>query len=307
MRTLIVGTTLLLLGASLAPTPEKRQITDSGVLITDSSGRAVRFEGIDRVVVDYLYKTPEAPEPSGVTVQVNKNLRLTVTYEGRREGQAVGLPKLTSMFDSEGRTTAVFADGFAVARLEYTDDGLFSRISVPKHLNFTCTPMLSQRVRQRLEDARGKVVVSRVVTTDISINGVRNNHLYDVAAEELGVDVDAVTYEHSATGALTTARDAAGHVAFYVVHADWGDVGFAPNGEARFYDLKLSVLGGEIPPGSDVLVSEAWERQRGTIPDHLVLTARGRIGVYLDETAKGAIAAAWTDSQGRVHSITLHE
>ena len=308
MRTLTVAIALLLSIGSSAQTPsETREVTDRGVFITDSSGRAVRFEGLDGVVVEYLYKSADAEETSGVIVRVNEKLRLTVKYEGRREGQVAGLPKLTSVFDSEGRTVAVLADYLALARLEYTEGELFSRISLPKHFTWTCAAALSQRVRQSVEDARGKVVASEVVTTSMSILGIRNVRLYDAAAEELGVDLDALTYEQSPTLALTTARDAEGHVAFYIVHTDWCDVGFAANGEARFYDLELSVLGGKIPPGSDVLVSKAWEMQRGTIPDHLLLTARGRVGVYLDEAAKGAIASAWTDSEGRVHSIVANE
>jgi len=301
MRTLTVAIAFVF---SIALSAQTREVTDSGVFVTDPSGRTVRLEGPDGVVVEYLYNNADAEETSGIAVRVNEKLTLTVKYTGRSEVQVAGLPKLTSVFDSEERTAAVFFDEKALARLEYTADELFSRISLPKHLTWTCTPALSQGVRQNVVDARGKLVASAVVTTSMSIDGIRNDGRYDAAAEELGVDLDALTYEHSPTGALTTARDAEGRVAFFVVHTDWCDVGFAANGEARFYDLQLSVLGGEVPPGSDVLISKAWEMQRGTIPDHLVLTAHGRIGVFADESAKGAIASAWTDSKGRVHAMT---
>ena len=139
------------------------------------------------------------------------------------------------------------------------------------------------------------------------VDGIRNHWPYAAAAEDLGVDPDALTYEQSPTIALTTARDAAGRVAFYVVGIEGCDVGFAPNGEGRFYDLELRVLGGETWPDSDIVVSKAWERQRATIPDHLVVTARGSAGVYLYEAAKGGIASAWTDAKGHGHSITVQE
>jgi hypothetical protein len=308
MRTLTVAIAAVVSIALSAQAPaQTREVTDSGVLVTDPSGRAARLEGPDGVVVEYLYDGADAEETSGVTVRVNEKLSLTVRYAGRREVQAAGLPRLTSEFDFEKRTAAVLADEKVVARLEYTADDLFSRISLPRHFTWTCTPAGTQRVRQSVENANGKTIATAVVTTGMSIDGVRNDRGYGVVAEEFGMDLDAVTYEQSPTGALTTARDADERAAFFVVHTARCDVGFAPNGEARFYDLHLSVLGGEIPPGSDVLISKAWEMQRGTIPDHLVLTAHGRIGVFAEEFAKGAIASAWTDSKGRVHAMSAME
>ena len=307
MRTLTLAVVLLLsIGASAQRPAETREATDRGVLITDPSGRVVRFEGRDGIVVESLYDSADAEETSGVTVRVSETLHLTVKSDGR-ETQVAGLPRLTSVFDSAGRTIAVLADGVALAKLEYTEDELFSRISLPKQFTWTCSTAGPRRVRQSVANARGKVLASQTATTDMSMEGIRNVHLYDAAAEELGVNLDAVTYEQSPTLALTTVRDAEGHVALYIVHTDGCDVGFRPNGVAIFYDLKLSVLGGSIPPGSDVLVSKAWEMQRGTIPDHLLLTAGGRAGVSLEEAAKGAIAAAWTDANGRVHSIVANE
>lgn len=288
----------------VALSAQTREVTDSGVLITDSSGRAMRLEGPDGVNVEYHYANAEAQDTSGVTVRVNPQLSLTVKYTGRKEIQAPGLPKLTSVLDSAERTTAVLANGTAVARLEYTKDDLFSRMTLPGHFTWSCSTEPSQRVRQSVE-AHGKVIASATVLTRMDLDGVRNSTAYGVVAEEFGIALDAITYTQSPTGALTTARDREGRVLFYIVHIDGADVGFAPNGEARFYDLALSVLGGEIPAGSDVLVSKAWETQRATIPDHFVLTAHKRAGVYLEEVAKGAIASAWTDADGRVHTITL--
>lgn len=306
MRTLTLGIALIFSIASSAQTPgQTQEVTDSGVMIMDSTGRVVRFEGTDGVVVEYLYADANAQETSGVTVRVNEKLRLTVKHSGRQEVQAAGLPKLTVLFDSKDRTSEVLADDTLLARLEYTSDELFSRILLPGHLTWTCTPEPPRRVRESVQDSRGKVVASAVVKASSSIDGIRNNSLYAAAAEDLGVDPDGLTYEQSPTNALTTARDAAGRVAFYIVGIEGCDVGFAANGEGRFYDLELRVLGGERPPGSDIVVSKAWDRQRATIPDHLVVTARGSAGVYLDEAAKGGIASAWADAKGNGHSITL--
>ena len=307
MRTLTIGIALIFsIALSAAQTPgQTREVTDNGVMIMDSTGRVVRFEGTDGVVVEYLYDRADTEETSGVTVRVNEKLSLTVKYSGRQEVQAAGLPKLTSVFDSNDRTSEVLAGDTVLARLEYTSDQLFSRILLPKHLTWTCTPEPPRRVRESVQDSRGRVVASAVVRA--GEGAIRNNWPYGAAAEDLGVDPDALTYEQSPTIALTTARDAAGRVAFYIVGIEGCDVGFAPNGEGRFYDLELRVLGGEIPPGGDIVVSKAWEMQRATIPDHLVVTARGSAGVYLYEAAKGGIASAWTDSKGHGHSITFPE
>src|SRR5436190_1571446 len=157
MRTLTIGIALIFSIASLAQTPgQTQEVTDSGVMIMDSTGRVVRFEGTDGVVVEYLFDRSDAQETSGVTVRVNKKLSLTVKYSGRQEVQAAGhqevqaagLPKLTSVFDSKGRTSEVLADDTVLARLEYTSDELFSRILLPRHLTWTCTPEPPQRVRE---------------------------------------------------------------------------------------------------------------------------------------------------------------
>jgi len=105
---------------------------------------------------------------------------------------------------------------------------------------------------------------------------------------------------------LTTARDAKGRVVFYVVHAERCDVAFSPDGTPRFYDLELSVEGGSIPPDSDVRHSPAWEGQRGTIPDHFILTAGGAVGLYVEEPANGSLYAAWTDGDNKLYTATAH-
>jgi hypothetical protein len=65
MRTLTIAIALIVSIALSAQTPgEKREVTDSGVLIMDSTGRAVRFEGTDGVVVEYLYVSPGLARPS---------------------------------------------------------------------------------------------------------------------------------------------------------------------------------------------------------------------------------------------------
>jgi hypothetical protein len=133
---------------------------------------------------------------------------------------------------------------------------------------------------------------------------VRNGAAYEAVAAELGVSVESMTVDESPTGALTTMRDEHGSVLLYIVHTNGCDVGFAPDGTARFYDLELSV-GGFIPAGSDVRVSPAWEAQRGTVPDHLLLTNRGTIGLYAAESANGAIYAAWADRNDKVYTAVI--
>ena len=293
----------LFLSLSLAVSAQTVEVTDSGTFAIDASGRYVRLEGRDGVVVEYLYDAPGTDQTSGERVRVDGKLTLTVRHRDD-EVAVAGLPKLASVFDFEGRTTAVLADGKAVARFEYTHDGYFAAVTVPGVLTWkTSAPDASRRVRQVVKDASDQMVTHAVVTTHMTIDGIRHDASYEAAAEELGVRLDRLTYEVSPTGALTTARDPRGRVAFYVAHVAPGcDVGFSPDGKPRFYDLSLSVLGGEIAPGGDLLVSQAWVGQRGTYPDHLVLTSRGAVGLYAEESANGAIEAVWTDLGGKVYS-----
>ena len=288
---------------SLASHGQTLDVTDSGRFVVDASGRYVRLEGRDGVVVEYLYDAPDPTKTSGTRVRVNDKLTLTVKHTDD-EVVAAGLPRLASVFDFEGRTTTVLADGKAVAQLEYTQNGYFAAVSVPGRFTWkSSAPDALQRVRQTVQDASGQTVATAVVKTSMMIDGIRRGAAYDAAAEELGVDLKTVTYESSPTGALVTARDAKGRVAFYVVQAAPGcDVGFSADGKPRFYDFKLSVEGGETAPGGDLVISETWEGQRGTYPDHFVLTARGAAGVYANEAANGAIDSAWVASAGKVYS-----
>ena len=293
----------VVLSFSLAIHGQAVEVTDSGTFVADATGRYVRLEGRDGVVVEYLYDAPGTDQTSGERVRVNDKLTFTVKH-GDDKVMVAGLPKIESVADFEERTTAVLVDGKAVAQLEYTQSGYFAAITLPGHFTWkTSAPDSSQRVRQTVKDASGQTVATAAVKTSMMIDGTRLGAAYDVAAEELGVSLEGITYEHSPTGALSTARDAKGRVAFYLVRAAPGyDVGFSADGKPCFYDIRLSVEGGELPPGSDLVISETWEGQRGTYPDHLVVTARGAVALYADEAAKGAIGAVWTDPAGNVHS-----
>ena len=275
-----------------------REVTDSGVFVSDAAGRYVRLEGRDGVVVTYLYDAAESTETSGISVHPNDKLTLTVRYDGRGGVAVAGLPALASLVDHEGRTTAVQADGKAVALFDYPPSGLVA-VTLPGRLTWKVAARdASHRVRQSVEDASGKVIASAEVVT--GGDGLPRSAWYGAAAADLGLPVDGLTFERSPTGALTTARDGKGRVAFYVVHTDACDVGFSPDGRPLFYDLTLSVFGGSVPPGSDVLVSPAWEAQRGTVPDHLVLTAGGAAGLYVEEAAQQSLVTAWTDRDGKL-------
>jgi hypothetical protein len=277
---------------------QTREVTDSGVFVSDAAGRYVRLEGRDGVVVTWLYDAAESTETSGVSVRPNGKLTLTVRHDGRGGVAVAGLPELASLVDHEGRTTAVQADGKPVALFDYRPSGLLAAVTLPGRLTWRVSaPHPSQGVRQSVEDAAGKVIAGAVVTGG---EGATRGTWYGAAAADLGVPLDVRTYERSPTGMLTTARDGEGRVAFYVVHMDACDVGFSPDGTPRFYDLTLSLFGGSVPPGSDLLVSPAWEAQRGTVPDHLVLTAGGAAGLYVEEPAKKSIATAWTDRDGKL-------
>jgi hypothetical protein len=302
MRTKLITTlfAIMLCGSADAQTGE---VTDSGTYVADATGRYVRLEAHDGIVTDYLYDTPEATEPSGLAVHPNDELTLTVRLDRNGEMTVAGLPKLTSLFDDEGRTIAVQADGKPVALFDYAPSGLFASATLPGRLTWKVSaPDRSGHVQQSVENASRKVVASFVMA---DVRGVLPGGWYDGIAAELGLALDCLTYEHSPAG-LTTARDAKGRVAFYVVHGNRCDVGFSPDGTPRFYDLTLEVFGGTMLPGSDVKVSRAWDAQGGAVPNHFVLTAGGGSGLYVDYAAKKSIVAAWADRRGKV-GTAFHE
>lgn len=280
---------------------QTREVTDSGAFVSDAAGRYVRLEGADGVVVNYLYDTAESTETSGIAVQPTGKVTLTVRFDRSRGVAVAGLPALTSVIDHEGRTTAVQADRKPVALLDYTPSGFFAAVTLPSRLTWKVSaPDSSHHVRQSVQNATGKVMATSVIT---DLEGVRRGAWYEAAVADLGISLDALTYERSPTGSLTTARDEKGDVAFYIVHTDACDVGFSPDGTPRFYDLTLSVFGGTMAPGSDLVISPAWDAQHSAVPDHLVLSGGGAAGLYVESPAKKSIVAAWTDGAGKVFRV----
>jgi hypothetical protein len=296
----------LALLVSIAVHAQTRDVMDYGTNVTDASGRVVRLEGTDGIVVEYFY-APGTTEQIGWRVHVNDKLAFTMNETSESESIAIdGLPKIQWDSGFEGRTTSVFADGKLIAQLEYTPKGYFAAITLPGHFRWkTSEPSASRRVRQTVEDASGRVVANIAVTAHMSIDTVRRSKVYDVVADELGLNPHELKFDDSPTNYLTTVRDARGRVAFYVVGGINGDVGYSPDGAPLFYDIALQVEGGSIAPDSDLMMSAAWEGQRGTLPNHLVLTARGAMGVYAEESANDALSSVFIDTKGRVNSSTF--
>jgi hypothetical protein len=295
--------TLFAIMLSAAAHAQTGEVTDSGTYVADATGRYVRLEGHDGVIVDFLYDSPEATLTSGITVRPNDKVTLTVRFETPGGVKVNGLPAITSRFDDQGRTTAVHAAGKPVALVDYAPSGLVDAVILPSRLTWKISvPDSSGRVWQSVENASGKVMASFLVT---NILGIVRRAWYGEAAD-LGISMDSLTYENSTTGLLTIARDAKGQVAFYVVHAENYAVGFSPDGTPRFYDLPLSVFGGTMAPGSDIVVSRAWDTQGATVPDRFVLTASGAVGLYVDAAPAKGIVAAWSERPGKV-STTMAE
>ena len=286
----------------LSALAQSREVTNSGVSISDAAGRVVRVEGTDGIVVRYLYDTAKSEEPSGIAVSPTPTLTLTVPFEIGKGITLAGLPTLTSLLDDQGRTRAVQANRRTVALIDYTSAGFVSAVTVPARLRWNISaPNAAGHLLQTVEDATGRVIASCVVT---AVDGVRREPSYEAATAEFEIDGSALTYELSATAVLTTARHQNGDVAFYVVHGPGCDVGFAVDGTPRFYDLALSVFHGTIAPGGDLVVSPTWDAQHLAVPNHLVLTAGNAVGLYVVEgPAEKAIVAAWTSGDGRTCGV----
>lgn len=284
------------------------EVTDSGTYFADEAGRYVRLDGTDGVIVDYLYDTPEPnAQQSGVTVRANAKCSFTVR-NGDQEIAVAGLPKLTWLSGDEGRTASVMADGRLLARFDYTTDGYASRISLPGSFTWKFSaPDASHRVHQSVEDATGKVISGAVVKAGSNAETLGRRGVWDAAAQEIGVNLATITYESSPTGELDTARDAQGNVVFYVVYAPSCDVAFSPSGKPLFYDLKVDPFGGVGYPDSCLITSKASEGLHGAIPDHVLLTAHGAVGLYIEDPANGAIVSAWTDAAGKLYSTTIEQ
>ena len=291
---------------------------------TDGDGQITAIANDDGATVAYEYD--DAGNEVGVQVLASGAAVLSVRYMSEGTDQIVwapGLPAILVSSDSNGRTSAirihpelVIGDGgvleavegpaWAVpapttaATLSYDTNGYLTQATLHGGLALQLgTSDSAGNVHQTLYGATGNVLAQ--ATAVGSASGVRIVPAQlDAVANEFGLGgtwADTLIFQTTADGHLTTARDAGGTAVLYMVNAGPYRVGFSPDGTALFYDIEPNYEAMVAGAGPEVAPDLS-----GVAPNHIVITASGQTGFYLDRPADGALYTAWNevDAAGNV-------
>jgi len=265
----------------------------------------------DGSVVHYFYDS--AGNSSGLTVNVH-NVALTMHYAVNADGsgwvQAGALPPLICTNDSDGRTVAAVLypgmqyengvwnidwsapDPIYAASFSYAATGHLSSVALDSGLTLNLgAPDVQGNVPQSLIKPDGTIAATAIPKGDT--NGVRViPSQLDAIATRFGLGGDwaqTLTFPLSASGNVTIARNGT-TILMYLVDAGPYRVGFAPNGTALFYDFMPTYATQEI------VETDTASPMAGAAPSHIVVTADGAAGMYMDSPAYGAIYSAWTET-----------
>jgi YD repeat-containing protein len=230
---------------------------------------------------------------------------------------AMGLPALQINHDALGRTIDITADpnihideggeitfetsnlswlaphSWTAASFTYDSTGRLTSTTLSDGLLLQLgVPDAAGMVHQTLYGAQGNTIAEASAVG--AARGVRivPAHL-DAVAAGLGLGhqwAESLTFETTASGYLTTAFDANHLPVLYLVDVGPYRVGFSTDGTPLFYDVQPSYE--SISEASGV---EPSPLLAGVAPNHIVIAADGRTGLYLDHPADSALYSAWTE------------
>lgn len=253
------------------------------------------------------------------------NTVLNVRYVQGWSGPIVaapGLPAVVMNADSNGRTSEVVvhpeisigeggeieveANGgwfnsppppFTAATLIYDTNGYLSQATLKGDLALHLTaPDSAGVVHQTLYGSTGNILAQ--ANAFGSIPGIRHVPAYlDAVANEAGLSgqwADTLSFETSADGHVTIAVNSNSQPVLYIVNIGEIRVGFSAAGAALFYDVipNYEAAVGTVNEGDSLDVAP---QMAAVSPNHIVVTASGHTGFYMDHPADGAIYSAWNE------------
>lgn len=288
---------------------------------TDNSGQITSITNDDGTQDAYEF------DAYGSIIGINVfagNTVLNVRYIQSGSGQIVDAPGLAAIVvnaDSNGRTSEVVvhpeisvgeggeleveAGGWwysppppsTAATLAYGTNGYLTQATLNGGLALQLTaPDSAGIVHQTLYGSTGNIVAQ--ANASGSIPGIHNVPAYlDAVASEAGLGsqwADSLSFETSADGHLTTAFNSSSQPVLYMVNIGEIRVGFSPQGTALFYDVMptYEATVGTLNEGDPLDVAP---QMAAVSPNHIVVTASGHTGFYMDHPADGAIYSAWNE------------
>ena len=284
--------------------------------LTNSAGQITSITNDDGSGVSYEYDT--AGNEIGINVYVH-GVPLNVRYVQGWNGAMVhsaGLPAIVVSADSNGRTSEVsvhpeisIGEGgeielqaggwwyspppYTAATLSYNTSGYLTQATTNGGLALQLeTPDANGVVHQTLFGSSGNILAqANAVGSSAGVRIVPAQ--LDAVAAEFGLGsqwADSLTFQSSSDGHLTTAFNASGQAVLYMVNVGAYRVGFSPEGTPLFYDIEPNYEATAEGAGPEVAHDIS-----GVAPNHIIVTASGHAGFYLDHPADGAVYSAWNE------------
>jgi hypothetical protein len=207
-----------------------------------------------------------------------------------------GLGPFAIAEDVDLRATAVRdSEGNEPVHFRFDDKGYLRSISTAAQTLELTPPTADGTVRETLRGAFGRTIVS-VAESGSPRRSSSLLPCLDLILEQVGVgSAEAMTFRKVSRLQIVTRAD--GSVALYIINAgNFGSVVFDPKGHPLLLDFGYIPLSGlMLATGYATNTDDAVSGQRAVAPDHIAVTADGRIGACANGASPGAIAAFWTE------------
>jgi hypothetical protein len=197
----------------------------------------------------------------------------------------------------DGRDLQVRTDrGAIIAEYEYRKSGHAAAVTIGDRGILQVSAPYDHKVRESLESRDGKELRQTTVASGTGFISIPA--ALDSLGKELGLGEDwssKLTFKRSASNKLTVVADVSGRIVLFLVNSGAATVGFLPDGTPAYFDISIdSTARPNAGDGSDAHPDSATDLS-GVVPDHVVLTRSGMIGLYVSSAADGGISSIWTE------------
>jgi hypothetical protein len=207
---------------------------------------------------------------------------------------APGMGPLTLERDQDARITSIRdGNGADLARFQFDAKGYLRSITTGAQTLELTPPAADGRVGESLKSTDGRIT-GKFSRPESNPDPHSSSFCLDPIRAQLGLgdDWQKQLAFRRASSSVTVAAGAGGHPLFYILRSGGNSWVFDATGKPLLIDFAIPLVASSVR-GVDTAL--AIHEQRGFAPDHIVVTADGRIGGCTSGAASGAIASFWTE------------
>jgi hypothetical protein len=229
---------------------------------------------------------------NGLSVSL-KGVTLTAQADGPRLG-ASGMGSVTLERDENARITAI-RDGATheLARFQFDPKGYLRTIATDAVSLALTAPAADGTVTETLTTAAGKVLAGVTVPGSIPNPHVSAFCLEPIVSQlGLGDDWQSRLTFRRVSGSVYAGITSDGKPVVYILRSGETNWVFDAAGKPLLIDLQIPLVASSYRRAD---TSAAIHEQSAVAPNHLLVTADGRVGACTIGAASGAIASFWTE------------